>query len=242
MTIVNVIELRQYTLHPGERDELIELFDRELVEPQESAGMAVLGQFRDEDDPDRFVWLRGFPSMAARRESLTAFYLHGDAWRANRSAANATMKDSSDVLLLRPSRPGPLVPPGAGRPPIGVTTPPGSRVTITLCHLGTAVDEDFVRFFEEKVHPALAATGASPIVCLRTERAANTFPALPVRTGENVFLWLTVFANEDHREEHRRRLAESPGWRAGILPELRGRLSAPPRHLRLAPTARSRLR
>ena len=50
-----VVELRQYTLRPGRRDGFIELFDREFVETQEETGMAVLGQFRDLGDPDRFV-------------------------------------------------------------------------------------------------------------------------------------------------------------------------------------------
>ncbi|MDX6763979.1 NIPSNAP family protein, partial [Streptomyces sp. F8] len=96
-----VIELRQYTLRPGRRDDLIELFDGELVEPQEEEGMAVLGQFRDLDDPDRFVWLRGFPDMAARHDALAAFY-GGPVWARHRDRANATMSDSDDVLLLRP--------------------------------------------------------------------------------------------------------------------------------------------
>jgi hypothetical protein len=61
-----VVELRQYTLHPGRRDVLIDLFDREFVETQEAARMAVLGQFRDLDDSDRFVWLRGFDDMRRR--------------------------------------------------------------------------------------------------------------------------------------------------------------------------------
>src|SRR5829696_7935028 len=56
----SVLELRQYTLHPGKRDVLIELFEREFVESQEALGMQLVGQFRDADDPDRFVWLRGF--------------------------------------------------------------------------------------------------------------------------------------------------------------------------------------
>ena len=55
-----VVELRQYTLHPHQRDTLIALFDREFVESQEALGMQVIGPFRDLDDPDRFVWLRGF--------------------------------------------------------------------------------------------------------------------------------------------------------------------------------------
>ena len=96
-----IVELRQYTLYPDRRDELIALFDREFIETQESAGMKVLGQFRDLADADRFVWLRGFASMAARARALESFY-DGAAWKAHRSAANATMIDSDDVLLLRP--------------------------------------------------------------------------------------------------------------------------------------------
>src|SRR5881396_4339765 len=69
-----VVELRQYTLHPGMRDTLIELFDREFVEPQEALGMKVIGQFRDLERPDRFVWLRGFSDMPSRKQMLADFY------------------------------------------------------------------------------------------------------------------------------------------------------------------------
>ena len=69
-----VVELRQYTLRPGRRDALVSLFESRLVEPQEEAGMTVIGQFADRDFPDRFVWLRGFADMRARRESLASFY------------------------------------------------------------------------------------------------------------------------------------------------------------------------
>ena len=84
---------------------LIELFDRELVETQEAAGMKVIGQFRDLEDPDKFVWVRGFPDMESRAQSLAAFY-GGPAWKAHSVAANATMIDSDNVLLLRPARAG----------------------------------------------------------------------------------------------------------------------------------------
>src|SRR3982750_1412237 len=69
-----IVELRRYALHPGRRETLIELFDREFVHTQEDCGMRVLGQFRDLDAPDDFVWLRGFANMAERREALAAFY------------------------------------------------------------------------------------------------------------------------------------------------------------------------
>jgi hypothetical protein len=73
-TFSPVVELRRYTLHPGQRDVLITLFDREFVETQEAVGIDVIGQFRDLDAPDHFVWLRGFPDLQSRTESLRAFY------------------------------------------------------------------------------------------------------------------------------------------------------------------------
>src|SRR4249919_2491853 len=63
---VRVLEFRRYRLKPGARETLVELFDREFVESQEGLGMRILGTFRDLDDPDQFVWLRGFDDMASR--------------------------------------------------------------------------------------------------------------------------------------------------------------------------------
>ncbi|WP_430782835.1 NIPSNAP family protein [Actinoplanes sp. G11-F43] len=101
-----IVELRRYTLRAGRRDELIELFGREFIAPQEQLGMRVLGWFRDLDRDDGFVWLRGFADMAVRRTGLEAFY-GGPVWREHGPAANATMLDSDDVLLLRPTSPVP---------------------------------------------------------------------------------------------------------------------------------------
>ncbi len=76
-----VLELRQYTLHPQGRDALIEVFEAHFIDSQEAVGAQVLGSFRDLDDPDRFVWLRGFADMATRADGLTRFY-GGPVWRA----------------------------------------------------------------------------------------------------------------------------------------------------------------
>lgn len=161
---MRIVELRQYTLHPGARETLIELFEREFVTGQEAVGIAVGGRFRDLDDPDRFVWLRSFPDMARRRSSLEAFYT-GPVWREHRAAANATMIDSDDVLLLR----GP-----------GFAAPRGTRdVTASLCHPSDPAAFD-----------AYAARHLEPAHALhRTEHAENDYPLLPVRTGEDVRLF-----------------------------------------------------
>src|SRR5260221_4099532 len=99
-----VVELRQYTLHPGQRDVLIELFERAFIEAQEAVGATVIGQFRDLEDPSRFVWLRGFPDMGKRLAALQAFY-GGAGWEEKRAAANATLVDSHKEVLLHPPQP-----------------------------------------------------------------------------------------------------------------------------------------
>lgn len=125
MSTSRVFELRQYTLHPGQREVLFELFDREFVESQEDLGMEIVGQFRDLDDPDRFVWLRGFPDMAQRQRALSAFY-GGAVWAEHKDVANATMPSWDDVLLLRAVTPEATFPRTGDRPrqPAAVICPP----------------------------------------------------------------------------------------------------------------------
>src|SRR5271154_6475622 len=69
-----VVELRQYTLHPGKRDMLMSLFEQKFVTGQQATGIRLHGEFTDANDPDRFVWLRGFASMADRAPALDKFY------------------------------------------------------------------------------------------------------------------------------------------------------------------------
>src|SRR5262245_61229183 len=90
-----IMELRQYTLHPGQRDVLIGLFESTFIEAQEAVGAMVIGQFRDLEDPNRFVWLRGFPDMDKRLTALQAFY-GGPVWQEHRAEANATLIDSDN--------------------------------------------------------------------------------------------------------------------------------------------------
>jgi hypothetical protein len=237
-----VLELRQYTLKPGQRDVLIELFEREFIESQEADGIRLIGQFRDLDRPDRFVWIRGFADMSARAEALGAFY-GGPVWKAHRDAANATMIDSDNVLLLRPvDASSAFAPPTTSRPPIGAGLRPALRILATIYSLETPVDADFRQFFDTHVEPAQIEAGARRIALLETEPAVNTFPRLPVREGENVFVSFAAFADDATLREYDADLAASPRWARQVLPELMKRLKAPPERLMLEPTARSQLR
>jgi NIPSNAP protein len=237
--MTEVVELRQYTLRPGRRDELVELFEREFVEPQEAVGMRLLGQFHDLDDEDRFVWLRSFPDLATRPTALAAFY-DGPVWAAHRDAANATMVDSDDVLLLRPVGAGLDLDPAA-RPAPGAAAPE-SIVTVTLYHLPDGTEDDFAAFFADEVEPVLVKAGAPPVARLRTEPAENNYPRLPVRAGENVFAWIAVFGTADELGEHVKTLGAAQTWTHDVRPALGSRLRRPPEQIQLRPTPRSLLR
>jgi hypothetical protein len=237
-----IVELRRYKLYPGRREVLVELFDRELVETQEAVGIDVIGQFRDLDDPDRFVWLRGFPDMASRAEALRAFY-GGPVWAEHRDAANATMIDSDDVLLLRPAREGSGFPgEGGERPAPGESPVPGGLMVATLYHLDGPANADFVGSFERTLRRVAKDAGVSILASFVTEESANNFPALPVREGENVFAWFSLFRDLAAYERNVAALERSRRWREGVEGVLAPRLVRPPEVLRLSPTARSLLR
>jgi len=72
--------------------------------------------------------------------------------------------------------------------------------------------------------------------------AKENFPALPVRTGENVFAWVAAHADHDAHLEHVRLLGRSTRWTHDLLPLLAKHLARGPEQLHLGPTARSRLR
>jgi hypothetical protein len=236
------VELRQYTMHPGKRDVLINLFDREFIESQEALGIKIIGQFRDLDHPDRFVWLRGFRDMTSRARALTDFY-GGSVWKAHREAANATMIDSDNVLLLRPALPtSGFSLENMKRPPVGSDEVPTSLVVTTIYYFEGPVAPDFINFFEHTLKPMAASLGATICAYFVTEDSENTFPALPVRAGENVFVWFSTFRDSAAYENYVAALSESERWRDEVSNGLKRYLNRTPEVLKLSPTARSQLR
>jgi hypothetical protein len=191
-TSTNLIELRQYLLHAGHRDTLIDVFDREFVEAQEAAGIDVLGQFRDPQRPDYFVWFRGFPDMTARHESLTAFY-DGPVWARHRDVANATMIDSDNVMLLRAvSRDDAL--PVHRRNQRDIRKPTGLVVVVAehVHHINDVAIENF----KSDVIPVLHQSGCRTLGVYATEAAPNTFVRLPVRT-DRAIVWIGAIESDD---------------------------------------------
>ena len=232
-TCCSVVELRQYTLVRGGREVLISLFEEQFIETQEATGMTVIGQFRDLNNPDRFVWLRGFSDMVSRARQLEEFY-GGPVWKKYREAANATMIDSDNVLLLRPARSqSGFSLENAKRPPVGARENANGLILATIFHL-TGSRDSFIELHKTEIVPVLTKHGALILATFVTENHPNTFPALPVREGVNVFVAFSRFANRDAYEQHASAVADSTrGKQSALIKTVETLL--------LAPTARSLL-
>jgi len=230
-----VIELRQYTLRGGKRDTLIAMFEESFQQPLNDVGAHVIGTFRDLDDPDRFVWMRGFHDMASRPQALSAFY-DGQLWKSKKDAANATMLDSDNVLLLRP------VSAGDGFQTSPKESGKNQIIGANIYYLSNVDTQAFEAFFDRSVRPRIEELGVKPIACFVSEEASNNFPRLPVREHDRVFVWFARWQDAAAESAFAARFAALSGWRDSAPEAIFPALMRKPERLRLVPTARSELR
>ena len=106
--------------------------------------------------------------------------------------------------------------------------------------VGSAI-EDFGKFFEQVMKPRLLETGAHPIATFQTEHSPNTYPKLPVREEETVFVWLGAFPDMDHCLRSLAALRAGPDWREHAPENVLHQFARKPEVLLLAPTSHSQL-
>lgn len=236
-----VLELRQYKIIHGQREQFIPRFEAAFVETQDAVGMPLLGQFRDLRDADRFVWMRSFSDMESRERALTQFYT-GPVWLANRGWANPMLDDNDNVLLLKPARAGSGFAAPSPRPAPGSGIGPNGIIVANIHYLWKDPGEGFSSFFLDRVAPALHEAGMPVLGSYVTETSPNTFPRLAVRQAEKIFVWFTRARDRVRYEAAMRRTRASARWRAGLAAALADFEERPMQTLYLSPTPRSALR
>jgi hypothetical protein len=187
---------------------LAQLFDRYFLDELAATGMHAPGLFADLADPDRLVWLRGFTDMTARHQALSDFYLTGQVWREHAAAANATMIDSDDVLLLRPVHLGD----GYPRPDADALATDGLESDLVvdvlpldrLIESGGSTDD-----LAARVVTAAQAERGDVLLVAVTHPEPNDFPGLPVR-DDRVAVWLVRYPGDDARARVRAALGVGP--------------------------------
>ena len=98
-----IVEVRSYRIKPGRRAEFIEFFERRAIPALRAEGMQVVGPFLDLENPNKFAWLRCFPSLEERERMRDAFY-EGDLWKNELEAIAMPLLESYDVMLCETSR------------------------------------------------------------------------------------------------------------------------------------------
>jgi len=99
---IKVIELRNYLVRQGRRDEFIKLFEDNFVQSQNILGGYILGQYRVKGADDNFFWVRGFRDMPARYKFLNDFYFGSPDRKQHKSEANSMLLNNDNVYLLKP--------------------------------------------------------------------------------------------------------------------------------------------
>jgi len=97
-----IVEVRSYRIKPGQRAEFIKFFETLAVPALRAHGMKVLGPLLDLENPNKFVWLRSFPSLAERDQLKNAFY-EGELWKNELESIAMPMLESYDVILCETS-------------------------------------------------------------------------------------------------------------------------------------------
>ena len=97
-----IVEVRSYRIKPGKRDEFIQLFETRAIPAQRTYGMKVTGPFLDVENPNKFVFLRSFPSLDERERMKNDFY-EGELWKNELESIAMPMLESYDVILCETS-------------------------------------------------------------------------------------------------------------------------------------------
>ena len=93
-----IVEVRSYRIKPGHREEFINFFETRSIPALRAHGMQILGPLLDLENPNKFVWLRSFPSLAERDQMKNAFY-EGELWKNELESIAMPMLESYDVIL-----------------------------------------------------------------------------------------------------------------------------------------------
>ncbi len=93
-----IVEVRSYRITPGKRDEFVDLFKQRSIQALQAHGMKVVGPLIDLENPNKFLFLRGFPSMEDLRRMKDEFY-GGRLWKEELEQILMPMIESYDVVL-----------------------------------------------------------------------------------------------------------------------------------------------
>ena len=206
---IGVIELRDYLMNSGQRDQFIDYFEANFLESQSALGGYVLGRYRVKENEDNFCWIRGFENMQTRSRFLPAFY-HGDFWRQRRNVANSMLANNDNVNLLRP-----LVLQSDSLVAVKTVSADvlrcGNRIAVVDFYISNTKLETLKKVFAKQYLALWNQCGISDYSIWESELAENDFPGLPVFQDKNLLVSIRFFKDELEYREKMKLVREKTG-------------------------------
>jgi hypothetical protein len=96
---VMIVEMRTYKTKAGARERFLHLFETVSIPEHRRLGMPITGPFLSVEDPDTFVFMRGFPDMESREALKKGFY-DGRVWKDQLERELMPLLESYDVVTV----------------------------------------------------------------------------------------------------------------------------------------------
>ncbi len=201
---IRVLELRNYVLTEGGRDQFIDSFKVSIEDYQNRNGAYVLGLYKVKDAENNFFWFRGYESMAARKKAMGDVY-SSQYWAGVACMTQKFVINFHNVHLLKPFD----INTGDSIPGIDATwfdKPKG--VAIIDFYIGNGTRNELINYIQHTYHNLLISAGVKDITYWIAEDQPNNYPQHPVFQDSNSLVSISFFNNENEYRSVKNRLAE----------------------------------
>ncbi|MGI8555743.1 MAG: hypothetical protein ACR2LT_05255 [Pyrinomonadaceae bacterium] len=193
---IKVLELRDYLVRQGRRDEFINLFEENFVESQNILGGYILGQYRIKSADDNFLWMRGFKDMPARYKFLNDFYFGSPAWKQHKSEANSMLLNNDNVHLLQPLS----LKDNSSAAETGFNTDwfgqQAKGIAVIDFYTSNTKLPMLIEFVKKEYAAILSSSKIQNTSFWTSETTPNDFTGLPVFQDKNLLVQITFYKNE----------------------------------------------
>jgi hypothetical protein len=192
---IKVLELRNYLVRQGQRDEFINLFEENFVQSQNTLGGYILGQYRIKGADDNFFWIRGFKDMPTRYKFLNDFYSGSPSWKQHKSAANSMLLNNDNVYLLKSLN----LKENANDVDFNFNTNwfgQEKGVAVLDFYTSNTKRDKLIEFVKKKYAAILNASKIENASFWISETTPNDFTGLPVFQDKNLLVQITFYKNE----------------------------------------------
>ena len=191
---IRVVELRNYTIHPGQLSKFVEFMNRIIIPRQDSQRGYVLNQFGLVGSDNNYVWMRGFYDMQTRSQFLNDFY-GSEYWKQHQQDTNSMLANIEYIYLLRPL----LIKDqtvdlngSVSRDELKQT----QGIAVIDFYTTNHKRNQLIDFFTREYLPILRQAGISDIQLWISEMAKNDF-WLPAIQDPNLLVTITRYQDEE---------------------------------------------